>query len=568
MGAQAFDLVLADADLDGDPDLLINWHHLGPFESFINVDGVLRPRDPGLAANPAAPGLFSSAFDAERAAQTPGLYLWHDLERAGAWQFLWTDPAKLHGAVTVELETSLRFKMHSGLSDTEVAGTDERHLILTIPPGSARRRFSVTTDPIGVQLIVRLRAGAAGVPPLFAGVPPVSQPGEVSLWKPDPHGMAWVDVEGTNHAELVVTRGGLSGELLPPMPPKADAYYVFDEGFMLRPLPPGYGRGRAVEWVDIDNDGVLELSVANEATANRLFVRGNDGFEDRAAALGIDFDRAEVQCWADVDGDGLQDLYVLEDGGVSIWFNREGQRFERSESPKHEMPLPVVPTREPSDLFDRAGLRLADFDADGDLDLWVLGRGAERRNTLFLREGEGWVNAGRQAGFDLISGSLVAVPADYDNDGYEDLFAPGANPALWMNDRGRRLEPLDPGLVLDPRTEAAAAADIDGDGRIDIAVAGWDRSILMNRIRADGSFTVELLDSRGTPVGALVTAIYPDGRRVRRRLGSERTSFSQVAEPLRFASGASSIEVVWPGDRSVAVHEMPGSARVVLERRR
>jgi len=583
MKIPAFDLISSDIDLDGDPDLLINWHHLGPLELFENRGGTFRPVDTegglrsGLVENAGVPGLFSHASEAEPAIKAhgePGLYVWHDTKRLGAWQFLWTDPRKEYDGCTLRLTTSFRIESVTGLELASVFAEDDRHRRVRIPAGTTYRRFQVTTDPVGVRLEVSVDGPAA----LFAGVPPTPQPnGRVALWKPDPHGMAWVDVEGTPHPELFVTRGAITGRLAPPLAPKVDRYYAATGGkppyrLTQRRIPRGYQRGRSVEWVDIDNDGRLELSIATERGANQLLVRRSDGvFVDRAAELGIDLDAAIVS-WGDVDRDGYQDLFYVDDDGVKVLLNRGGTVFRPAGENRFKMKLPRIESRNKGDTFDRTVIRLADFDADGDLDVWILGRGPDHRNHLFLRGENGFSDATAATGFHSVAGNQTSVLADFNGDGYEDMFVLGPAPALWLNDRGKRIRSLKMPFVVPPWIEAATAADVDRDGRVDLVLAGRTRYVMDNRMgRAGNSLEVVLKDPRGKPIGAVVTAVYSDGRRVARRLGSGRTAFSQHAEPLRFTAGGDGaldrFEVRWPGDRSATLFELAaGKTLVVLTR--
>ena len=72
--------------------------------------------------------------------------------------------------------------------------------------GPQRVAFSVKTEQVTPRLHVRVSA-ASGAPPVFVGRDLTQHTdGEVELWKPDPHGMAWVDVEGSSRPEIFITR--------------------------------------------------------------------------------------------------------------------------------------------------------------------------------------------------------------------------------------------------------------------------------------------------------------------------------------------------------------------------
>src|SRR6185503_14111515 len=104
------------------------------------------------------------------------------------------------------------------------------------------------------------------------------------------------------------------------------------------------------------------------------------------------------------------------------------------------------PSREILDV-NGGGAALFDFDNDGDLDLF-LANGATRENTeagpgsrLFLNDGRGrFRDATKAAGLTLRRWAMGAAAADYDGDGWDDLYVTcfGAN-VLLRNETGRRL---------------------------------------------------------------------------------------------------------------------------------
>ncbi len=587
-----FDLVATDMDLDGDTDLLINWHRFGPLELFANEGGVFRRVNlpatgfSGLHDARDIPGLFADRSEMsakiERLGQ-PGLYLWHDADRGGSWRFLWSNAERRYAGLVLDLETSLGVEEIEGLQEAEVERLDARRLRLSIPEEAVGRAFRIRTERLGVQLKLHLAPDASGeTPSLFAGAELVRWPGgTLSVWKPDPHGIAWVDVEGTRRPDLYVTRGGLAGALAPPLDPKVDRYYVDGGGagslYRAAPagaVPSGYGRGRRVEWVDVDNDGSLDLSIANKRTPNVLLFRDPQSglFRDRAGELGLDFRGAEVQAWADFDGDGWEDLFFLEGNAVHVARNVEGARFERIEGPSLGLVLPPAGNRRR--LIETTALRLADFDNDGDLDLWVFAYGRSRTNHLFRRDRDGFIEISAVVGLGRVSKTRTAVLLDVDNDSFEDVISFGAATLLWRNLAGQGFEIAElPGDLVHERIHAAAICDADGDGRTDLVLAGKKRHLLRNLSGEGNSFLdVDVRSRGGEPIGALVLARYGNGAVVARRYGSVHSSaFSQALQPLRFGVPQGvrleRVGVRWPGEREETLYEIsePGG-RITLSR--
>ncbi len=187
----------------------------------------------------------------------------------------------------------------------------------------------------------------------------------------------------------------------------------------------------------------------------------------------------------DVDGDGLDDLFV---GGAktqpSALFLQTAGGF---------VATGPDPWRADS-LAEAVVAELFDADGDGDLDLYVGMAGNEFwgdndavRDRLYLGDGAGgFVPAPEGALPGLFMHTGVVAPADADGDGDTDLFVGGrvvpraygqpARSALLLNDgRGRFQDATErwaPGLALAGMVSSAAWADLDGDGRLDLALAG------------------------------------------------------------------------------------------------
>ena len=193
------------------------------------------------------------------------------------------------------------------------------------------------------------------------------------------------------------------------------------------------------------------------------------------------------QAWGDVDGDGLDDLYLgCAKGSPRLIHLRKADGTFRS--------LPLSPDTSDRDCEDMGAL-LFDADADGDKDLYVVSGGVEcnegepsLQDRLYLNDGAG--NFRRAPGDHLperrASGSCVSA-ADFDRDGDLDLFVggrsiPGNYPLaaasqLLRNDGGGRFS--DVTIELAPPLSASLAgivtgsvwSDLDGDGWVDLAIS-------------------------------------------------------------------------------------------------
>ncbi|HEX5050733.1 MAG TPA: CRTAC1 family protein [Planctomycetota bacterium] len=182
--------------------------------------------------------------------------------------------------------------------------------------------------------------------------------------------------------------------------------------------------------------------------------------------------------WGDVDGDGWCDLYVTNYYGANhLYLNRPAPL-----SPTMPPPRQLVDST-PAVLMDAAGhgegAVFADFDNDGDLDLYVTNAGGSP-NRLFENLGGGlWADVSAGSGVDYAGIGEGCAVADFDGDGRLDLFVLnyGATAAgeidHWYRNVGGLVfvdaTPLT--LALGPAPGGACAfADFDGDGDLDLFV--------------------------------------------------------------------------------------------------
>jgi len=241
---------------------------------------------------------------------------------------------------------------------------------------------------------------------------------------------------------------------------------------------------------DVNGDGLDDIYLAQPGgMPNRLLVQQPDGtVVDRAATGGVDWlDRSRSALLVDFDNDGDQDLAcVLNINLVLMENDGDGVFTERDV---------IFSTGDPYSLA------AADFDGDGDLDLYVTGYGAGflanragagvrgeaipypyhdanngGPNRLFRNEG-GWqfsdVTEAVGLGHNNRRWSFAASWSDYDADGDLDLYVAndyGRN-CLYRNQKGRFTDVAAEAGVEDIAAGMSVAwCDYNGDGRPDLYV--------------------------------------------------------------------------------------------------
>ncbi|MCZ6837442.1 MAG: CRTAC1 family protein [Planctomycetota bacterium] len=283
------------------------------------------------------------------------------------------------------------------------------------------------------------------------------------------------------------------------------------------------GTGLGVVTLDFNDDGLIDIYVANDGMRNVLWVNQGDGTflnEGLLAGCAIDQDgRAKAGMGvsvADVDEDGDPDLLVvnLDNESDSFYRNQGGHFIEEAA---------LVGLTTVSRMFTRFGVGFADFDNDGSLDIY------QANGKVMKQEGP---------------------------------YIPGGNPyaepnVLVRGSASGRFEEVSPrGGVTDELIDvsrAAAFADFDNDGGIDILVANLNGSpYLLRNIAIDrgGWIGFDVRELAGGPaLGAKVICQIGDRTIVREvRSGS---SYLAASDPRihiglgNASDGPTSITIRW-----------------------
>ncbi len=271
----------------------------------------------------------------------------------------------------------------------------------------------------------------------------------------------------------------------------------------IQPAVLGAGGTFVNAWADFDLDDDADLFVGFNGEPNRLYRNDKGMLSNVAAALGVADPRpTRAAAWGDFDGDFDADLLVgfaPGDGSVLRLYRNDRSRF--------------------TDITEAAGLTRADgavrqpvwvdFDSDGDLDLFVAFR--DGPNAMFRNTGGHFGDVAAAVGLDDRRRSVGAAWFDADEDGDLDVYVAnmdGDANGLFLSDLaqadGRLGGPADTGfsdgaeragLQWGGRAPGEAAngtvrpcaADVNGDGRLDLFLANYGPNGLFLK-RADGGW--------------------------------------------------------------------------------
>ena len=271
-------------------------------------------------------------------------------------------------------------------------------------------------------------------------------------------------------------------------------------------------------WVDVNNDGLLDLFVVNylswdskhepdckvygqpdychpkmyKPTPNQLFLnKGNGKFEDISAKSGI---RAHLGKGmgvgvADYDGDGLPDLFVTNDKMENFLFHNLGNGKFEEVAMDAGVDLPDLGMD-----ISSMGLDFQDLNNDGYPDIAVVALDHETfpiyRNNKNGKFSEITTASGMGRLSDPMSGYSPNI-ADFDNDGWKDIFVSCGGVqtpsvaklsnriveqpnSVFRNLRGEKWAALTEeagfGAVAPSRHRGSAYGDFNHDGKLDLVV--------------------------------------------------------------------------------------------------
>lgn len=272
--------------------------------------------------------------------------------------------------------------------------------------------------------------------------------------------------------------------------------------------------GQSNAWGDYDNDGDLDLIITFRDAPVRLYRNSPAGFENVADGTGLPTDGGNPRsvAWGDYDGDGDLDVYI----GYSGYEGPANRLFRNNLGEKNG---------DFTEVGEAAGVALKgvtrqvsfiDYDADGDLDLYVALRAGV--NRLLQNNGGVFTDVTFTNGIMEPRRTVGACWFDMDSDGDLDLFTANQNgdrDGMFRNDDGRfsdvaiELDMDSPRRPLADGGVGCAVTDFDTDGDLDLYVAAYGDDMLY-RNNGDGTFTDVAADMGVDNEHHIVTGVWAD----------------------------------------------------------
>jgi hypothetical protein len=364
-------------------------------------------------------------------------------------------------------------------------------------------------------------------------------------------------------------------------------------------------------WVDINNDGLLDLFVVNylswdgkkepdckfngkpeychpkfyKELPSQLFLnKGNGRFEDISEQAGIRAHPGKGMgvAVADYDNDGLPDIFVANDKLFNFLFHNKGHNRFDEVAFEAGVALP-----EHGNLISGMGTDFRDLNNDGSLDIALA---ALQNETFPVFQGNGrgsFTEITSRSGMtrlsDPMSGYSVNI-ADFDNDGWKDIFVSRGdvaspnmasrvqidqNNTVFRNLADGKFAALtaEAGFATQPRRRhrGAAVADFNHDGKLDIVVTALSApaEIWINDSPSANHWLEFLLQgtkSNRDGIGAKIKVV-AGGKPQYNHMTTAAGYASSSAGPVHFGLGdakiAEEVQILWPSGTAQTLRNVP-----------
>jgi hypothetical protein len=371
-------------------------------------------------------------------------------------------------------------------------------------------------------------------------------------------------------------------------------------------------------WIDVNNDGLLDLVVINylkwdfnhepvcsgyghndychpkmyKPTPNQLFINKGDGtFRDASVEAGFREHPGKGMGVAAADSEltGRMDMIIPNDKLMNSFYRSKGDgKFEEIGFEEN------VALREDGVYISGMGVDFRDLDNDGYPDIVIVALDGETF-PLYKNTGKGsFTEVTRESGMTKLSLPMSGYSptiADFDNDGWKDIFVSRGHVqslastnmvieqpnTVFRNLGGMKFAALtaEAGLTAQAasRHRGSAVGDLNGDGKLDVVVNALNApaEIWMNQSPGTNhwiEFKLQGMKSNRDGIGARVKVVTKSGAQYNHMTTSCGYA-SSSAGPVHFGLGTNAaadlVEIHWPSGIVQQMNDVAADRVVVVK---
>lgn len=277
------------------------------------------------------------------------------------------------------------------------------------------------------------------------------------------------------------------------------------------PLSLSSNDSRSANWIDINNDGNLDIFISNGPSFgqnNRVYLGdGNGNWSlDSSLPLSLDMQPSDGATFADAFNNGFLSAFVAN------WYNKKNLFYYRDSLTSYVALNGVAPVNTNSNSETGS---FGDYDMDGYVDLYVSNSFNVLNNLFYHNNGDGTFTEISNIGpvNDQFSSRSVNW-IDYDNDGDQDLFVSNENNEvnnLYRNDSIGVFTSITLGNIVNDQYSSMSSswADYDNDGDFDVFISNYGQNNQLYRNEGNDSFSV-IIDTVSLSGGLSFSASWGD----------------------------------------------------------